>query len=901
MSQAALQFWKEKLEFLGRQEAIASDGSDKFKLQKDIEECLTKIAELEPQRQANPSKPHVPKVSIADLPAGAQHFVGREQRLAELDAAWNDPTTNIISLVAFGGVGKSALVAQWLRQMGADDWRGAEVVLGNSFYSQGARDDAQVSADAFIDKALRFLGDDNSEAGSPWDKGERLAQLVRQRKTLLVLDGMEPLQWSPSSGDPGRIKDPGLQALVKELAYSNPGLCVITTRQPVADIPGTPQIDLEQLSPQAGAALLTFLKVKGTQVELEDASRQVQGHGLALNLLGTYLSKACNGDVRRIGDIDLSKADQRLGGHARKIMATYETWLGESVELSILRLLGLFDRPAEPDCLEALRAEPAIPGLTDALVNLSTDDWNWAISNLRDYGLLARDTAPIQNLNSPIQNPKSKIQNTLDAHPLVREHFAQQIETDYPDATCEAHRRLYEHLKQSAPELPETLPAMMPLYQAVAHGCKAGLHQEVLDNVFYKRVRRQSEAFSISKLGSFGAEIAAIANFFDQTWSQPAADLKGEYKGYVLNIASFALRALGRLAETQAPMIAALEECLNAQNYEHAAVQAGILSELYLTLGNVAAAVQAAEQSVELGDRSNNTFQRMARRTKIADALLQSNRLQQSQLAFQDAEKIQVEQQPQYPLLYSLWGFHYCNLLLEEPSAVSAQLTAQPQDVSTSMLNTAGDRCREVRDRAGTTLRWARENNISVLDVGLNTLTLGRTWLLEADLTLKGDPSADISILLQTASDPLHQSISLLRQAGTQNHIPRAFLARATLFRLRGEVEPNPTEKQEHFAKADRDLAEVEQIAGRSGMVPFLVDAAIERCRLALAQGDGAQARHQLDEAKARVKQTERPYEPHIPTWDEWEPPEYIGVIQKGDIVGYYRRNREIALLEGQV
>jgi hypothetical protein len=97
---------------------------------------------------------------------------------------------------------------------------------------------------------------------------------------------------------------------------------------------------------------------------------------------------------------------------------------------------------------------------------------------------------------------------------------------------------------------------------------------------------------------------------------------------------------------------------------------------------------------------------------------------------------------------------------------------------------------------------------------------------------------------------------------------------------------------------AHRDLTEVEQIAGRSGMVPYLIDAALERCRLALVQGDIPQAREKLAEAKALVKRTEAPYEPHVPDWAEWQPPEYIGVIQPGEVVGYYRRNGEIGELE---
>ena len=64
------------------------------------------------------------------------------------------------------------------------------------------------------------------------------------------------------------FRDPSLQALLRELAAFNTGLCVITTRLPIADIAdhertSAPRRDLEQLSSDAGAKLLRALGVKG--------------------------------------------------------------------------------------------------------------------------------------------------------------------------------------------------------------------------------------------------------------------------------------------------------------------------------------------------------------------------------------------------------------------------------------------------------------------------------------------------------------------------------------------------------------------------------------------------------------------------------------------------------------
>ena len=49
------------------------------------------------------------------------------------------------------------------------------------------------------------------------------------------------------------------------------------------------------------------------------------------------------------------------------------------------------------------------------------------------------------------------------------------------------------------------------------------------------------------------------------------------------------------------------------------------------------------------------------------------------------------------------------------------------------------------------------------------------------------------------------------------------------------------------------------------------------------------------------VKQTEKPYEPHVPDWDDWDPPEYVGGFKKGEIVGYHCRNDEIERLQKEI
>src|SRR5262249_53537517 len=142
--------------------------------------------------------------------------------------------------------------------------------------------------------------------------------------------------------------------------------------------------DLEQLSSDAGAKLLRSLGVKGHEAELRSATNEFNGHCLALTLLGSYLTDAYNADIRSREEVSKRLLqDVRQGVHARKVMESYQTWFGEGPELSVLRMLGLFDRPVDEKTLAALLKPPSIRCLTESLTDLSPTEWRTILSKLR--------------------------------------------------------------------------------------------------------------------------------------------------------------------------------------------------------------------------------------------------------------------------------------------------------------------------------------------------------------------------------------------------------------------------------------------------------------------------------------------------------------------------------------
>jgi hypothetical protein len=587
----------------------------------------------------------VPVVDITGLPeTGYERLVGRDAELARLDEAWSDSKTNILALVAEGAAGKSTLVNEWLTPLRDDGYRNADCVLGWSFYSQGSKERA-TAADAFLNWALAKL-DVKTETTSASAKGEAIAEALTMRRVLLVLDGVEPLQHGPGP-QTGQLKDQGLHALLRRFATAPPradhSLIVLTSRVAVADIrrfkeSAAPVVDVERLSDEAGAELLRDNDVWGIDKELRAASRDFGGHPLALTLLASLIKETQNGDVRRRDHIRglLADADNPRHDQARRVMESYEKeWLADQpILLAILRCVGLFDRPASADCLEALRTKPAIQGLTDALVDLTGDQWQRAVVRMREVRLLA----PVDS-----SDPEA-----LDAHPLVREWFGEQLKQTNEAAWKEAHSRLYDHLRDTTHEgQTPTLADLAPLYHAIAHGCRGGRYWEALDAVYKNRISRRrpdggiDEFYSAKILGASATDLAAMSWFFDRPYETPPVALTQADRLWVQAVASVALRAQGRLQEALPAIRACLRPDEEAENWTGAAVSASNLSETELLASEIAAAVETAEKATAYADRAHHAFLMIATRTIQGEALHAAGEWAKSEGLFANAERRQ--------------------------------------------------------------------------------------------------------------------------------------------------------------------------------------------------------------------------------------------------------------------
>ena len=110
----------------------------------------------------------------------------------------------------------------------------------------------------------------------------------------------------------------------------------------------------------------------------------------------------------------------------------------------------------------------------------------------------------------------------MDAHPLVRKYFGEQLRSQRPEAWKESNRRLYYYYQTLAPHLPDNFREMEPLLLAVICGCNAGLFRQALHEVYIPRIQRGNASFASSVLGVRGALLSVLVHFFEHDgWGSP--------------------------------------------------------------------------------------------------------------------------------------------------------------------------------------------------------------------------------------------------------------------------------------------------------------------------------------------------------------------------------------------
>jgi len=765
-----------------------------------------------PQPTENIDFSRLPKLATVEL-------IGRGGELKKLTTALKNKDKRLVYIQAIGGVGKSALISKWLKDM-QPDYHGASKVFAWSFYSQGSHD-TQNSSIPFFQAALPFFGYSGELPKDDIAKGRALAKCLQNQSFILILDGLEPLQ-HPTHILDGELKDVALKALFTDIEYhglnQSPSLIVVSSRQPLVELPSWADknyqtIDLQTLLNGNGAKLLRKLGVIGTDKELRQATQEMGGHALALVLLGKMLVAQFNSDIARrdqlpmlqtaLESLESSQAlreeDEKLYRQVRRVLQWYADFYTENntPEAIFLNLLSLFDRPlglAEKDEL-IKKADCAAP-----LRDLNSTEWQQLEKTLENAGLLL---------------PHEGMRTEWDCHPLIRSYFAQQFKETHPDLFRQAHLVLFEYYQEVPKKEPDTLEELKPLYRAVVHGCLAGEYQKALE-LYQQRIQQGVKHYGWHKFtGAYSQDLATLTAFFPEGWSQQPIQ-QGLQKldiAWLLTTISYCLKSVGRVAESIEPREKSIEIFVRLSRWTDASTSSQNLVEAFLILGNLAKSLQIAQQAIEYADRGEN-LESMNRdylgsRAYLATVLHRQGQLAEAAAIFKEIRKTPPNLETNYEvypmILHLIIEFWYCGLMLDQNRT---QLEIEG-------ILEHGEKNLEASLKIGM-----------LLYISLNQLIIARSYSKLHNS--------------QKAESYFNQSVASIGKTERREHLPMFLIDRANFYL-----------DQQQVAEAKHDLTKAWLIIKRSDMKLYAVD-----YHLAMRRAEPEEAQFHETEAKKLIAAT---------------------------------------------
>jgi tetratricopeptide (TPR) repeat protein len=291
----------------------------------------TRMSGSRPVPSAEP--PIVPRQLRHDVSA----FVGREDQLAELDAAMKDRTGQVTSGVVvvdgMAGVGKTALVTHWGHQARRHFPDGDLFVDLNGF-----AEDTMVSQSTVVDDFLIALGHPPDAELTARARELLLTRLLSGRQMLVVLD---------NARDAKHVEH--LVALLSDARV------LVTSRHQLASLSATTgarRVQVEPMTPAETASLLSIRIGTRREVTHDDLARLATlcgGLPLMINLLAEHIATRPAGQMPAFAEqLDGRQLISDVGEDGDTVNAqTFFTWSYRALatpEQRLFRLLSLHPR-----------------------------------------------------------------------------------------------------------------------------------------------------------------------------------------------------------------------------------------------------------------------------------------------------------------------------------------------------------------------------------------------------------------------------------------------------------------------------------------------------------------------------------------------------------------------------
>jgi tetratricopeptide (TPR) repeat protein len=794
---------------------------------------LQKAAMLQPTRAAARSQ----RVHLEALPhwkgqeesPSKQVLIGRDRELRELDKALGSKATKIVCVIADGGFGKSALVNRWLMEQEIRDYSNVKAVYGYSFYKQAFKEGSDMPVRPFFEDLLLKLTDFTVRQLDTFKDDELAREALRYLRTnrvLLILDGLEPNQYSRHTAQAGDIQQPLLEGFLKDVGkLTGEGLCVITSRLMPRSLvgPGTIEIQLKALDHPSSVAAFVAAGLSADCPELETWATKSGGLPLLIALLAPAIESGHY-------DPEMFRLDQVLTEHdtrdfpktVQNVVATRLAQLGKPAQ-AVMYCMALYGHAvAYQDLRREIFDRKVFPLFTEPLYN---PKHNKRASSEMLF-LEGVDALTKAAMVSAIGHPQRTADWILEAHPLVQAGVRCHLQENHQSLWKLANWTVYKS-KSEAVDIsqPEETADLRKLYAAVPHGVEAGEGLKA-GWMYAKRCLRGFRAYSTNR-GMVAEDVALISNFFQGNWRNVREDIRlNTFAVIQANVwAGVLLTAINRAHEGIPRMRDGLEMAREARSFTTAARTARFLGVLLGMRGNLKDGELLLRESLADLDRwsafsslvidlkfVDRNFQRMASHTMLASLLHEQKRFQEAEVSFRNAEAVQ-RKATKFRGLRNIWCYRKVDFLYDMERFEEARAELEAASV-------------EPEEPEG----WGEGVFVEVI---LQLARL-RGAVREADI-LGNTPDATVLNEGELALKRLDRDQGF-RMDWLQ---PVARIAVAGKARLTGA-----------FPRAGFLLDEAKMLIDKSGNVLFEVDLHMERARLHLAAGEPGLATKKVEQAE---------------------------------------------------
>ena len=574
------------------------------------------------------------------------NFVGRKEMLETITDWYKNPEVRIGALIGWGGVGKSAIVRKWYDNLESNNIK-PDGIFWWGFYRNAY-------LEQFLNALLRYVSQGQIEPEtikSTWEKTERIKEYIHQGTYLIILDGLEQMQKSASGDEFGKMIHRECTELLHYLADvpKAGGLCLITTRYRLKDLNEwyersyrkQPLIDL---SIPDSLLMLRRRGVEGSEEEMTEFINRYKGHALSLTSLAGYLNRYYDGDIKQAPEVEFVLGDRERFKDVNKLLRKYVEKMSES-ERIFLNIFSLFRKDVtENDFAIVFRHKIEDTKFNDVLVNMNKLDFKDVIDGLVDWRLISYD----------------ETKKTYTTHPLIKGYFESTLDEKIKKL---CHKHIYQYFGLYAPEWPETLDEMQPLFEQVYHGCAAELYDEVFDDVYVKRIRRMNEHFITHKLGAWETDLSLVRTFFQEgDLSQMPLVSKKIVQSKLLNEAGVILVCTGRPKEAEEPVLTSVQINIEAKDWKNASAGYQNLADLQFRVGELESGLESAKGALDTAEKAKFDQYIVGSKAYIAWILHLQGKNEEAGNWFRQADEL--EGKISGNRLYSLVGVNYADFFL---------------------------------------------------------------------------------------------------------------------------------------------------------------------------------------------------------------------------------------------